>query len=371
MTFSTTVSPRNSPTPCRVRAMPIPASRCGRRSRTGRPCRSTWPVSGRTNPPQTLNRVVLPAPFGPITPWTAPPATDSDTSSSATSPPNRTPTRSTANTGTSSAGGFTTVRPPGLSAVTGSTLWAPCPTNAMGAPPNIHSRNLGGAPGGLDDAVRAAAICRDVAHGAPAGSSAAAGRGRGAARAGRGAAGRHRRPRRPAHRPGAAARTRLHRAEHGRGAACRLPGQPRTRRPGDRRPGARRRRPRGHLLRDRAEAGPRRRAPRGGAARVPAGRAGAVGGAAGGLAAPVRRPLRRRVARRGDLRVAGQRQQLVGAREGLPAGGAARPQPRPGPPPRRPQRAHRGPGSDPVFLRDAAAVLGLPETGPVLCVVAA
>src|SRR5690606_25337229 len=29
-----------------------------------------------------------------------------------------------------------------------------------------------------------------------------------------------------------------------------------------------------------------------------------------------------------------------------------------------------GRGSDPVFLRDAAAVLGLPETGPVLCVVA-
>src|SRR5438067_84437 len=40
----------------------------------------------------TLNNVVLPAPFGPITPTTSPGSTDADTSSSAVSPPNRTVT---------------------------------------------------------------------------------------------------------------------------------------------------------------------------------------------------------------------------------------------------------------------------------------
>src|SRR3954468_7664779 len=40
----------------------------------------------------TLNAVVLPAPFGPIRPATAPSSTSSETSSSATIPPNRSPT---------------------------------------------------------------------------------------------------------------------------------------------------------------------------------------------------------------------------------------------------------------------------------------
>src|SRR5580704_2946745 len=44
----------------------------------------------------TLNSVVLPAPFGPITPTTSPLASDSDTDSSAVSPPKATVTSWTA-----------------------------------------------------------------------------------------------------------------------------------------------------------------------------------------------------------------------------------------------------------------------------------
>ena len=51
----------------------------------------------------TLNSVVLPAPFGPMTPTTCPGATDSDTLSSAVRPPKRTDTPSTLSSGGASS----------------------------------------------------------------------------------------------------------------------------------------------------------------------------------------------------------------------------------------------------------------------------
>ena len=70
ITFSTTVSPPNRPTPCSVRAMPRPASRCGRRPVSSRSPNWMVPESGLTNPHSTLSKVVLPAPFGPMMPVT-------------------------------------------------------------------------------------------------------------------------------------------------------------------------------------------------------------------------------------------------------------------------------------------------------------
>ena len=46
------------------------------------------PEVGWTNPQITLKSVVLPAPFGPMTPTTSSLPTDIDTSSRANSPPN-------------------------------------------------------------------------------------------------------------------------------------------------------------------------------------------------------------------------------------------------------------------------------------------
>ena len=54
------------------------------------------PDCGLTKPEMQLNSVVLPAPFGPITPSTSPPATPSETLSSAVIPPKRTVTPCTA-----------------------------------------------------------------------------------------------------------------------------------------------------------------------------------------------------------------------------------------------------------------------------------
>ena len=66
--------------------MPSPASRCGRSLVSGRPRQCRVPVSGCTKPQATLNRVVLPAPFGPITPSTWLGATSRETSESAVIP---------------------------------------------------------------------------------------------------------------------------------------------------------------------------------------------------------------------------------------------------------------------------------------------
>ena len=56
------------------------------------------PATGAT-PVMALKSVVLPAPFGPMIPYTSPRATENDTSSRATSPPNRTRRSSTRSSG--------------------------------------------------------------------------------------------------------------------------------------------------------------------------------------------------------------------------------------------------------------------------------
>src|SRR3954468_971836 len=60
-----------------------------------RPSRRIRPEFGARSPVITLNSVVLPAPFGPMSPVTWPGAADSETSSTATLPPKRTMTSST------------------------------------------------------------------------------------------------------------------------------------------------------------------------------------------------------------------------------------------------------------------------------------
>ena len=77
ITFSSTVSPANSPRPWSVRAMPRPASSCGRTGRAPA-APAQRPGSGRTKPQTTLKSVVLPAPLGPITPGTSPASTASE-----------------------------------------------------------------------------------------------------------------------------------------------------------------------------------------------------------------------------------------------------------------------------------------------------
>src|SRR5215467_8894207 len=106
ITFSLTVSPGNRPTFCRVRAIPSDASLCGLSPVRSVPPKVSWPASGRTNPHSTLSRVVLPAPFGPMTPVTWQGAAANDTESSAVSPPNRTVTSRMSSTPGLSPGGL-------------------------------------------------------------------------------------------------------------------------------------------------------------------------------------------------------------------------------------------------------------------------
>ena len=75
MTFSMTGMWLNSPTPCRVREMPMPDSWCGRSPWTTSPRQLRVPSSGFWKPQTTLKSVVFPAPFGPITPRTSPGST--------------------------------------------------------------------------------------------------------------------------------------------------------------------------------------------------------------------------------------------------------------------------------------------------------
>ncbi len=86
----------NSPTPWSVRAISSDTSRSGRRPVTSCPRQINEPESGVTNPQMTLNRVVLPAPLGPITPSTSPLETSTETLSRAVIPPNETVTSRTA-----------------------------------------------------------------------------------------------------------------------------------------------------------------------------------------------------------------------------------------------------------------------------------
>src|SRR5262245_44677761 len=57
-----------------------------------RPSSTTWPAWGRCSPHTTLNTVVLPAPFGPMTPVPEPRSTGTVVLVSAALPPNGTDT---------------------------------------------------------------------------------------------------------------------------------------------------------------------------------------------------------------------------------------------------------------------------------------
>src|SRR5262245_18929388 len=75
-----------------VRPIPSRARWCGLRRVMSRPSSSMRPVSGACSPVTTLNRVVLPAPLGPMRPVTCPTWTSIDTSLSAWRPPKLTDT---------------------------------------------------------------------------------------------------------------------------------------------------------------------------------------------------------------------------------------------------------------------------------------
>src|SRR5208282_1167551 len=71
--------------------MPMPAAiaSIGERNFTGEPRSRISPASGVWRPNRMLIRVVLPAPFSPITPWISPRSAERSTRSFATSPPTR------------------------------------------------------------------------------------------------------------------------------------------------------------------------------------------------------------------------------------------------------------------------------------------
>ncbi len=73
----------------KVRASPCPKIASGRIPAMARPSKAIVPASGLRLPATRLKKVVLPAPFGPISPWIAPGATASDAPSTAFNPPKR------------------------------------------------------------------------------------------------------------------------------------------------------------------------------------------------------------------------------------------------------------------------------------------
>ena len=107
-TFSPTVNEPNSSSRWKVRASPSRARWWGFMAVTSVSKMCTEPRPGACRPLMTLNRVVLPAPLGPIRPVTVPGLTARLTSLRAATPPNRTATSrtvSTAPSGRASSGG--------------------------------------------------------------------------------------------------------------------------------------------------------------------------------------------------------------------------------------------------------------------------
>ena len=67
MTLSRTLMPLKMVVSWKVRTTPLRATMCGARPEICSPFNVTLPVVGLTNEAISLNRVDLPAPFGPIT----------------------------------------------------------------------------------------------------------------------------------------------------------------------------------------------------------------------------------------------------------------------------------------------------------------
>ncbi len=70
-----------------VRRRPLRERQTDDRLVMSTPSSSIVPRSGSRSPEMTSNKVVLPAPFGPMRPWTSPGATDIETSDRARTPP--------------------------------------------------------------------------------------------------------------------------------------------------------------------------------------------------------------------------------------------------------------------------------------------
>src|SRR5687767_12783375 len=87
--FSRTESPAKGWTIWKVRTTPRAQITSGAKPRSEVPTKRMSPASGRTNPEIWANRVVLPAPFGPISAEIEPASTVSDTAFVATTPPKR------------------------------------------------------------------------------------------------------------------------------------------------------------------------------------------------------------------------------------------------------------------------------------------
>ena len=93
--FSRTVSVGNSCAIWKVRSRPRWKSWCGLRPVTSSAPRKMRPESGASTPAIRLNSVVLPAPFGPISPVIEPPAISRLAPSTAATPPKRLETPAT------------------------------------------------------------------------------------------------------------------------------------------------------------------------------------------------------------------------------------------------------------------------------------
>jgi hypothetical protein len=74
--FSSTVSDPNASSRWNVRAIPCRARRCVGVCVMSFPLRNTRPAVGFCKPVMTLNSVVFPAPFGPISAVTCPPSAE-------------------------------------------------------------------------------------------------------------------------------------------------------------------------------------------------------------------------------------------------------------------------------------------------------
>ena len=127
MTFSSTVRCGNVRTTWNVRPMPRRQSALGRRPVTTSPRNLTSPLSGTRKPFSTLKSVVLPAPFGPMTPRISRSRTSKLTSETATRPMNDLVTPRTSSSTVSGA------RPASASAV-GAPASTERATSRRGAP---------------------------------------------------------------------------------------------------------------------------------------------------------------------------------------------------------------------------------------------